>query len=139
MATYRWGGLELTQRFTHTKVVDVTEYADNIICDVEIAQGLCHDPLRIQVRRFEERDTDVLNRKYIRDGIPKVQRLEPFCLADAKKAATELEGYIHRNALEGLTQAVKDSDDIVKQMFAMIARQCDVSPVRHLKNYAWSN
>lgn len=135
IVTYRPGGLGLTKRFTHTKVVDVTEYTDNIIYEIQMMQGLCREPVRLQVRRFRAKDTDILDRKYVDNGIPRVQRIEPFCLADVKQTAREFEEYIWRNAIEGLTEAVKDSDGIVREVFAMVARHCawlNSHPVRIL-------
>ncbi|KAL2261678.1 hypothetical protein VTK26DRAFT_3640 [Humicola hyalothermophila] len=124
ITTYRAGGLCLTERFSHTKIADIVDCADHAIYDVEVAQGLCRNPVRLRVRRFRPRTTDVLNRKYVDNGLPKEQLIEPFCLADTEMAAKDFENYVDRNAIEGLTEAVKHSDDIVQQVFGMIARYC---------------
>ncbi|KAK3326209.1 hypothetical protein B0H66DRAFT_470424 [Apodospora peruviana] len=125
MIIYRGGGLNITKRFSHNQVVDVGEYADNNIVAIEMAQGLCQTPVRLQVRRFVPRQDDVLKRRYIgEDGVVKEQDLEPFCLADIEKTAKEFKRYINDNALDGLAEAVKDSDDMVKMTFHMIAEEC---------------
>lgn len=127
---YRPGGLNLTRRFDHTKVVDVADYPDNQVYDILIDHGLCANPVRVRVRRFVPRDGDVLCRRFVDNGVPKEQHVEPFCLADAEKTAREFKEYIYHNALAGLTEAVKASDDLVRDVFAMIAKHCSSLPVR---------
>jgi len=132
MAIYRPGGLGLTKQFTHTMVMDVTSYIDNTIYDIEMEQGLCRDPFRLRVRRFDPKETDIMHRRYIDDnGKPAVQDAGAFCLSDVEKTAKDFGEYVDRHALGGLKEAVKGSDDIVKDVFAMIARHCSSRPVRH--------
>ena len=121
MAIYRPGGLGLTREFTHTMVVDISNFTDNLVYNIEMTQGLCRDPVRLRVRRFQPKNTDVSVRRYMDGGRPKTQDVGAFCLADVEKTAKEFNEYLERNALEGLEEAVKGSDDIVKDVFAMIA------------------
>jgi hypothetical protein len=132
MALYRPGGLGYTQRFDHTKVVDVTDYSDDVFYDIGITQGLCRHPMRLRVRRFNPLKTDVTYRRYMDDGIPKTQDTGAFCLADVEETARGFRQYIDRNALEGLERATKSSDGIVREMFKMIASHCRSLPVRPL-------
>ncbi|GAB1314809.1 Zn(2)-C6 fungal-type domain-containing protein [Madurella fahalii] len=125
---YRPGYLELTRRFDHTKVMDVADYPDDRVYDILIDQGLCANPVRLRVRRFVPREGDVLCRRYVDNGVPKEQYIPPFCLADSEKTARQFKEYIYRNALAGLAEAVKTSDDIVKDIFAMIAKHCSSLP-----------
>lgn len=134
IATYRSGGLALTERFSHTEIADVLDYADSAIYHVEVAQGLSRNPVGLKVRRFKPTTGDVLNRKYVDNGVPKEQPIEPFCLVDVEMAAREFEDYLDCNALEGLTEAVRHSDDIVKQVFAMIASYCTSLDVSDTEN-----
>lgn len=124
MVLHRAGGLNYTKRFTHAQVVDTGDYADSTILVVEMTQGLCRMPVNLRVRRFHPRKGDVINRRYIENGVSKEQELQPYCLADVEKTAKEFAKYIDDNALDGLEEAVKNSDDIVKQTFCMIAREC---------------
>ncbi|KAK3906363.1 hypothetical protein C8A05DRAFT_40787 [Staphylotrichum tortipilum] len=121
MSIYRPGGLGLTREFTYTMVVDVPGSRDNLIYNIEMTQGLCRDPVRLCVRRFQPKDTDISYRRYMDDGRPKKQDAGAFCLADVERTAKEFNAYLERNALEGLEEAVKGSDDIVKDVFVMIA------------------
>lgn len=132
MAIYRPGGLGLTKRFTHTMVIDIHSYSDNTIYDIEMEQGLCRDPFRLRVRRFDPKETDIMHRRYMDDnGKPTVQDAGAFCLSDVEKTAKDFGDYIDRHALDGLKKAVEGSDDIVKDVFAMIARHCSSLLVSH--------
>ncbi|KAL2134561.1 hypothetical protein VTI74DRAFT_11455 [Chaetomium olivicolor] len=128
MVANRPGGLGYTKRFDHTKVVNVTDYVDNLIYDIEMTQGLCRPPVRLRVRRFKPNDTDVSHRWYLDSGTLKKQDLGAFCLVDVERTARDFNEYIARNALEGLSEAVKGSDDIVKDTLAMIVRHCSSLP-----------
>ncbi|KAL2016172.1 hypothetical protein VTK56DRAFT_4112 [Thermocarpiscus australiensis] len=121
---YRAGGLDLTKRFTHTQVMDIAEYPDNIIYDIEVTQGLSQDPVRLRVRRFCPTPTDIEYRRYVENGIAKQQAVGPFCLASVEQTAEDFRRYIDRNALAGLAESVKNSDELVKDTFAMIAKHC---------------
>jgi hypothetical protein len=134
MTVFRAGGLGLTQRFDHTKVADVTEYPDSTIYEILMDQGLCKSPVRLRVRRFLERDGDISNRQYMDNGVLKTQEIKAFCLVDAEKTAKTFKEYIYHNALDGLAEAVKDSDGMIRQTFAMIAKHCSSLPVRFAKD-----
>ncbi|KAK3297180.1 uncharacterized protein B0H64DRAFT_320431 [Chaetomium fimeti] len=132
MVVYRAGGLGYTERFDHTKVVDVVDYSDGVIYNIEITQGLCQSPMLLQVRRFRPRQTDKTHWRYhIDDGARahKSQDTGAFCLADIEETAKKFNDYIDSNAVEGLAEAVKGSDDIVKEVFAMIETHCNSLPL----------
>ncbi|KAK3685373.1 hypothetical protein B0T22DRAFT_215678 [Podospora appendiculata] len=125
ITTFRAGELNLTTRFTHRQVKNVGDFADSRIHIIEMTQGLCKTPVILRVRRFRQAPGDVLHRKYIdRFGKSREHQLAPFCLADIEKTAKEFKQYIEENALSGLAEAAKDSDEIVRGTFSMIARQC---------------
>jgi hypothetical protein len=130
MALYRPGGLNLTNQFDHTRVMDLAGSGDNIVYDIEMTQGLCRQPVRLRLRRFTPRETDIVHRRYIDGGRPRRQDAGAFCLDDVEETAREFSDYIDRNAFEGLTEAVKNSDPIVKDVFEMIAKRCASFPVR---------
>ncbi|KAM7203047.1 hypothetical protein V8F33_002395 [Rhypophila sp. PSN 637] len=123
MILHRSGGLNYTKRFTYQEVVDIGDYCDNIILSVKMEQGLCEKPVVLHIRRFRPREGDDLNRRYIENGTLKEQPLEPFCLANVEQTAKYFRKYVEENALRGLRFAVRESDDIVKATFAMIARE----------------
>lgn len=132
---FRAGGLNLTKRFTHTQVVDV-DVSDQWgpARRVEMVQGLCNEPkvvvrlckapIVLEVRRFNPAPTDINERRYVANGYPAVQPLQPFCLVNVESAALQFNHYINANALHGLEEAVEKSDDIVKRTFAIIAEKC---------------
>ena len=129
MAVYRPGGLDYTQRFDHTKVVDITDYSDDAFYDIEITQGLCRHPMRLHVRRFNPKRTDVTYRRYMDGDTHKTQDTGAFCLANVEETAKGFSRYIDYNALEGLERATKSSDGIVQAMFKMVASHCRSLPV----------
>ncbi|EAA29302.2 hypothetical protein GE21DRAFT_6913 [Neurospora crassa] len=132
---FRAGGLNLTKRFTHTQVVDV-DVSDQLGSTrrVEMVQGLCNEPkvvvrlckapIVLEVRRFNPAPTDINERRYVANGYPAVQPLQPFCLVNVENAAAQFNQYINANALLGLEEAVEKSDGIVKRTFATIAEMC---------------
>jgi hypothetical protein len=132
MAVYRPGGLDYTQRFDHTKVVDVLDYSDDVFYDIGITQGLCRHPMRLRVRRFNPKKTDVTYRRYMDGDTHKTHDTGAFCLANAEETARAFSRYIDCNALEGLERATKSSDGIVREVFKMTASHCCSLPVRPL-------
>lgn len=132
---FRAGGLNLTKRFTHIQVVDV-DVSDQLGPKrrVQMVQGLCNEPkvvvrlckapIILDVRRFNPAPTDINERRYVANGYPAVQPLQPFCLVNVESTAAQFNQYITANALLGLEEAVEKSDDIVKRTFAMIAERC---------------
>jgi len=129
-AIFRPGGLGLTQRFDHTRVMNVTDYCDNIIYTIQITQGLCPQPLTLRVRGFKPRSTDVTHLRYLDGGIVTTQNLGAFCLADVDRTAREFDEYIERNAFHGLETAVRESDGVVRDVLGMIRSHCDLLTVR---------
>ncbi|KAM7184749.1 hypothetical protein V8F20_012082 [Naviculisporaceae sp. PSN 640] len=125
MVLHRSGGLNYTKRFTHAQVIDIGDYCDNTISMIEMTQGLCKMPVTLRVRRFKPRDGDEINRWWHDEsGALREQSLQPFCLADVEKTAKQFKKYIDENALDGLEEAARYSDDIVKGTFRMIANEC---------------
>ncbi|KAL1837019.1 hypothetical protein VTJ49DRAFT_4388 [Mycothermus thermophilus] len=100
----------------------ITNESVDAIFVINIAQGLCHHPLRTKVRRFTPWETDVTHRRYVDSGIPKSQDTGAFCLADVETTAKEFSDYVERYAFSGLTEAFEGSDSIVRDVFSMIAR-----------------
>ncbi|EAQ86127.1 hypothetical protein CHGG_07380 [Chaetomium globosum CBS 148.51] len=132
MVVYRAGGLGYTKRFDHTKIVDVDGYSDGITYDIEITQGLCQTPILLKVRRFRPNQTDKTHWSYRVDDTTCAHRSQDtgaFCLVNIKETAKKFNDYIACNAADGLAEAVKDSDDMVKEVFAMIEKQCRSLPV----------
>lgn len=132
---FRAGGLNLTKRFTHTQVVDIDKRDQwGPVRQVKMVQGLCNEPkvvvplckapIVLQVRRFNPAPTDINERRYVANGYPAVQPLQPFCLVNVEKAAAQFNSYINANAVHGLEEAVEKSDEIVKRTFAIIAEKC---------------
>ncbi|CCC11926.1 unnamed protein product [Sordaria macrospora k-hell] len=132
---FRAGGLNLTKRFTHTQVVDIDKRDQwGPVRQVMMVQGLCNEPkvvvplckapIVLQVRRFNPAPTDINERRYVANGYPAVQPLQPFCLVNVEKAAAQFNSYINANAVHGLEEAVEKSDEIVKRTFAIIAEKC---------------
>jgi hypothetical protein len=122
MAVYRSGGLGLTKRFSHTQVVDIPGH--NHIYSIEVEHQFCRRSLRLQVRRFTPEATDKTDWTYMDGKQPKTQPIDAFCLADVEKAARDFNTHINDNYIDGLEQAVEESDDIVKDIFAAIASHC---------------
>lgn len=90
----------------------------------EVTQGICKIPIRLRVRRFEPREGDVINRRYCENGIVKEQYLQPYCLANVEETANEFKAYLNDNAFDGLEEAAKGSDELVRVTFRMIANEC---------------
>jgi hypothetical protein len=129
MAVYRSGGLGLTKRFSHTKVVDIP--GDNRIYNIEVEHLFCRRVLRLQVRRFKPEEGDKTDWTYMEGGKSKTQPTGEFCLADVEKTARDFNRHINDHYIDGLEQAVERSDDIVKNVFAAIASHCRSETVRH--------
>ncbi|KAK4100174.1 hypothetical protein N658DRAFT_428222, partial [Parathielavia hyrcaniae] len=122
MVVYRPGGLGLTKRFSHTKVADVP--GTSAIYDIEVEQGLCRRPLRLQVRYFQPQETDRMDWMYMDNGKHMTKQTGSFCLADVEKTARYFNRYLDENCLDGLEQAAEGSDETVGDVFMMIARYC---------------
>lgn len=117
---YRSGGLKLTRRWEGTQLKDVGDWADDNIRVIQMAQGLCSTPVTLRVRRFNPNEGDVLVRRWVDNGVAETQDLPPYALADIHETATAFEAYLRNHALEGLTEAVRGSDELIERTYAMI-------------------
>ncbi|KAK4203054.1 hypothetical protein QBC40DRAFT_31554 [Triangularia verruculosa] len=119
---HRNGGLGYTNRFSHTQMGNIpqgdwTEKGHKII---EMAQGLCEVPMTLKVRAFRAIEGDKLVRHFVgKNGV----RLPAYGLIDIRHHAASFQKYLAANANKGLEESVTGSDDLVKDMYAMIASQ----------------
>jgi len=125
---YRRGGLGYTKRFDHKKVMDIPTNFDKCYT-VHMCSGLAKTPLRLEIRQFDPNSDDLLVRRYVHNGVSHEVRIPAYCLADVEKASTEFKDYIHKHALEGLSEAVKNEDTIIQKTFDMIAKHYEALPV----------
>ncbi|KAK0652845.1 hypothetical protein B0T16DRAFT_323471 [Cercophora newfieldiana] len=123
---YRRGGLPYTTRFSHEMLQDVPGYGE--IHTVFMTSGLVRTPVRLEIRLFHPNSTDLLDRHYLHNGVPKKVKLPPFCLVDIKKTSEEFADYINAHAFDGLLEAVKGQNIIIRETFKMIAKQCNALP-----------
>ena len=84
----------------------------------------CKTPIDLEDRSFTPASDDINERRYVANGYPAVQPLQPFCLVNVESAASQFNDYIKANAILGLEEAVEKSDDIVKRTFSMLAEKC---------------
>lgn len=126
---YRSGGLNLTRRWEGTRVKDVGDWAGQPDRVIEMVQGLSLTPVTLRVRRFIPRDGDVLVRRWVDNGVSKSQELPPYALADAQQTANEFRDYLRDHAVDGLKEAVKESDDLIRQTYDMVFSHYSSLPV----------
>lgn len=125
---YRAGGLQLTERFTHTEVKDVASFGPTF--EMKMSQGLCRKPVTLRIREFVPKQGDVLHRKFASNGGDKsIVEIPPFCLQDVGKTAKDFTQYILANSLDGLEEAGMGEPEIVRRTLAMIRRHCQELPV----------
>lgn len=126
---YRPGGLNLTRRWVGTQVKDVGDWADGTVLEIHMAQGLAPTPMILSVRRFIPAEGDVLVRRWVDNGVAKEHVLPPYALADIRKTAVAFEKYLREHAFEGLSEAVKDSDELIKRTYNMAFMHYNSLPV----------
>ncbi|KAH8879556.1 hypothetical protein GQ53DRAFT_834024 [Thozetella sp. PMI_491] len=121
---HRSGGLGITNRFKHTELVDLFDYADPHVRTLEISQGICKNPIRVIVRRFKASGDDNLSRVVAVDMMnrPIAYPLAPFCLSDVELTASDFKKYLNDNALEGLVDSTERSEDFIKATYRMIVQ-----------------
>ncbi|KAK4181520.1 hypothetical protein QBC36DRAFT_306309 [Triangularia setosa] len=123
---HRDGGLGYTKRFDHTQMINirVDDWTEKGTKVIEMAQGLCEMPMRLKVRAFRAREGDQLIRHFVgRDGI----RIPAYGLVDIKSHGKAFQQYLAANAGKGLEESAKNSDDLIREMYAMIARHLQLS------------
>ncbi|EHA57713.1 hypothetical protein MGG_05459 [Pyricularia oryzae 70-15] len=127
----RQGSLNLTSRWSGTKMHDVDCLASSSIRTVEFKIFYTHDPnlpefyhvpVQLQVRRFIPKDGDVLDRKWTWDGYGMVTRLAPFALHSIHATATAISRYIEENAFIAMTASVAGCDPIIRDTYTMAIR-----------------
>ncbi|KAK0735391.1 hypothetical protein B0T21DRAFT_384256 [Apiosordaria backusii] len=126
---HRDGGLGYTNRFTHNQLIDIpaSDYADEFITTIEMAQDLCKTPMRLKVRAFKAREGDKLVRHFVdKDGVT----IPAYCLIEVKSAGKTFREYLAANAVKGLEESTEESDDLIKEVFGMIANHLRPSLVR---------
>ena len=128
---FRTSGLGLTRRWDGVTIRDV-DFADAPVVDVRViqmAQGLCNEPLSFNVRKFRPQPGDVLFRKwYDKDEkVYKTIELAPYALADIHDTKETFVKYIDKHALECLKSFVSNTnndvlglaEDVVRDTYAM--------------------
>ncbi|TLS25204.1 hypothetical protein PpBr36_07918, partial [Pyricularia pennisetigena] len=124
----RQGSLNLTSRWSGTKMHDVDCLADSSIRTVEFKIFYTHDPnlpefydvpVRLEVRRFLPKEGDVLDRKWTWNGHGMVTRLAPFALHSIHATATAISKYIEENAFRAMTASVAGCDPIIRDTYTM--------------------
>jgi len=131
ISLFRRGGLGYTTRFTHEKLKDVPGYGD--IHTVFMASGLSKSPVRLEIHLFRPKSSDFIFRSYVHDGVAKKVKLAPYCLVDVEKTSNEFVDYVNEHAFDGLLEAVKDEDIVVRETFKVIAKHCDALPENEQK------
>jgi len=109
--------------------MDVGDWADDSVRVIDISLGLSPTPMTLRVRKFRPRDGDVLKRRWVDNGVSKEQELPPYALADAHKTAIDFKKYLRDHAFDGLTEAVKDSDDLIRRTYNMVLNHYSSLPV----------
>ena len=127
---HRSGGVEITQRFNYTQMVDIIDYPDTELRVIYMTEGICTKPLELVVRRFIPAKGDKLSRICTVDGVRVEYPLAPYCLNSIEKTAEYFNDYLKENALEGLIEASKDSSEFIKQTYLMIVKHYQSLPVR---------
>ncbi|KAK3995581.1 hypothetical protein QBC44DRAFT_233776 [Cladorrhinum sp. PSN332] len=129
--TYRAGNLGLTARFDHHKMANVPAVNPQEVFTIRITQRLCAKPMVLEVHYFQPADSDKLDREFVANGVRQVQKLPPVCLHDVTEASKVFVKYVTENALEAIRLAAQDddSDDIIKEIFAMILFHLESLPV----------
>ena len=107
------------------------DHSDYHILTFEVTSRLCKTPMQLRVRRFQLREGDITIRRCSENEDVKEQKLQPYCLADIDEAAAEFESYIYENTVDGLYEAAKGSDELVKATFYMIAMECRATNTRY--------
>ena len=124
MVIYRAGNLGLTQRFDHTKMVNLPAVDPQKVFTIQITQGLCAAPMELEVHYFLPAMHDKLDREFVVDGVRRVHRLPPVCLRDVKKTSKVFVDYVRANAFEAIREVVKHekTDDIIRDTFAAVLK-----------------
>lgn len=124
MVIYRAGNLGLTQRFDHTKMVDLPAVNSHEVFTIQITQGLCAAPMELKVHYFSPAKHDKLDREFVVDGVRRVQKLPPVCLRDVKETSRVFLNYVRANAFKAVQDVVdhKATDDIIRDTFAAVLK-----------------
>lgn len=120
----RPGELAHSMSVEHPQVIDISGCADLDILTVELMLGTCNVPIRLQLQRVEPPAKGLLGREYHEGGPTSKKPMRSYGLADIEEATSELQAYVNANAIDGLEEAAKDSDDIIQLTFQMIAQVC---------------
>ncbi len=127
---HRSGGVEITQRFNFTQMVDIIDYPDTELRVIYLTEGICAKPLELVVRRFVPAKGDKLSRLCTVDGVRVEYPLAPYCLNNIEKTAEYFNTYLKENALEGLIGASRHSSELIRQTYLMIVKHYQSLPVR---------
>jgi hypothetical protein len=118
---FRSGGLGLTKRWQGTKPKDVGDWVDDRVRTIRVTQGICGEPLPLDVRKFRPNEDDVLCRKWKdSSGQQQVEMLEPYALANVDDTAKKFKVYIDEFALLSLLGAVNSADPLVQRTYLMV-------------------
>jgi hypothetical protein len=105
---YREGGLNLTTRWTGTEMKDVADRNKGEVRTIDFTLGVCNEPLKVQVVRFQPIPGDITCRSwtvYVNgQEVKRTKPLAPYCLADIRETARYFRDYINKHAISAFAE-----------------------------------
>ncbi|KAI1817232.1 hypothetical protein GGS20DRAFT_582741 [Poronia punctata] len=121
---FRVGGLNFTKRWAGVCVenIDSSDWVDERVVTIGVCiTKLPCDPLRLKVRRFRPKSTDVQHRHWKDEdsGTTVVITMPPYALADVNDASEQYRRHVAENAEEAIRRLTTDAsvNKLVRQTF----------------------
>lgn len=104
-------------------IVNLTDWESPDIKFIDVSHGFCTDPIKLEVRRFIPEEGDVLERKWVHEGVHKRKRVEPYAIENMRNAAHEVKRYITANVPLSLVNFLEDRHKVVRDTYMLAYKQ----------------
>lgn len=111
-----------SKRWQTMDLVDIEDWASTETRKIRLSQINLDAPYEVEVRKFVPVEGDMVEEKWISNGVVKAHRIPCYALADMKESAVVLQAFIQQSIGAYITGTVGQSDELIWQTYVFAFR-----------------
>jgi hypothetical protein len=121
---HRW-----SRRWKTWKITEIETWASSEVKTIELTQDVGNLSLKLQVRKFEPKEGDVLERGWVTNGVQRWHRCATYAIADMEATGLVFMHYVDANIEANIQYYLGDADELLWKTYNMALRQSKASQV----------
>ncbi|KAI1138635.1 hypothetical protein F5Y05DRAFT_45398 [Hypoxylon sp. FL0543] len=114
-----------SKRWQNMDIVDIQDWASEEVKTIYISQAFLDAPYPVKVREFIPREGDLIEEKWVTNGVEKSHWVPRYALADMEKHAEELQAFIDHNVGKYIVGAIGTEDDFLWDTYCMAFKRAN--------------